>query len=81
MTRDIIACLILGCAFVGLFLLWQRYLERIQDNPNAQYSKWTPPPLMKLSLWTRGDGRFSAIMAIALLTWCSFVGWNIWATV
>ncbi|KAF8331581.1 efflux transporter [Amanita rubescens] len=79
-TSYIIACLILGCAFVGLFLLWQLYLERIQDNPNAQYSKWTPPPLMKLSLWTRGDGRFSVIMVIALLTWGTFISWNLWAT-
>ncbi|KAF8331585.1 efflux transporter [Amanita rubescens] len=79
-TSYIIACLVLGCAFVGLFLLWQRYLERIKHDPNAQYSKWTPPPLMNLSLWTRGNGRFSVIMVIALMTWCGFVGWNIWAT-
>ncbi|KAF8331587.1 efflux transporter [Amanita rubescens] len=79
-TSYIIACLILGCAFIGLFILWQWYLERMLDNPNAQYSKWTPPPLMKLSLWTRGNGRFSVIMIIALLTWCTFLGWNLWTT-
>ncbi|KAF8331579.1 major facilitator superfamily domain-containing protein [Amanita rubescens] len=79
-TSYIIACLILGCTFVGLFVLWQWYLERIQDNPNAQYSKWTPPPLMKLSLWTRGNGRFAVIMVIAFLTWCTFLSWSLWAT-
>ncbi|KAF8621484.1 hypothetical protein AX15_007772 [Amanita polypyramis BW_CC] len=80
-TPYIIACIILGCFFVGLFLLWQWYLERVQNNPNAQYSKWTPPPLMKVSLWTRGNWRFSAIMVIALLTWCSFLGWQFWTTI
>ena len=80
-TLDIIAFLILGCVFIGLFILWQRYLERIQDSPNAQYSKWTPPPLMKMSLFARGNGRFSVIMVIALLTWCTFLSWNVFATV
>ncbi|KAF8731224.1 hypothetical protein AX14_005036 [Amanita brunnescens Koide BX004] len=79
-TSYIIACLILGCLFLCLFLLWQRYLERIQDSPNARYSKWTPPPLMKLSLFSRGNGRFTVIMIIALLTWCTFLSWNVFAT-
>ncbi|KAF8722458.1 hypothetical protein AX14_009812 [Amanita brunnescens Koide BX004] len=79
-TSYIIACLILGCACIGLFLLWQRYLERIQDSPNARYSKWTPPPLMKLSLFARGEGRLSVIMVIALLTWCTFMSWSLYST-
>ncbi|KAF8722460.1 hypothetical protein AX14_009814 [Amanita brunnescens Koide BX004] len=79
-TSYIIACLIIGCVFLCLFLLWQRYLERVQDSPNAQYSKWTPPPLMKLSLFSRGNGRFSVIMVIALLTWCTFLSWNLYST-
>jgi hypothetical protein len=78
---DIIACLILGCVFIGLFILWQRYLERIQDSPNARYSKWAPPPLMKLSLFARGNGRFSVVIVIALLTWCTFFSWNVFSTV
>ncbi|KAF8627585.1 hypothetical protein AX17_006158 [Amanita inopinata Kibby_2008] len=79
-TSYIIACLIIGCVLVGLFILWQRYLERVQDTPNAPYSRWTPPPLMKLSLWTRGNGKFTVMMLIVLLNWCSFFGWNLWAT-
>ncbi|KAK2466613.1 hypothetical protein APHAL10511_000871 [Amanita phalloides] len=80
-TPYIIACIVLGCFFTGIFLVWQWYLERVQNDPGAQYSLWTPPPLMKLSLWTRGNGRFSVIMLVALLTWCCFLGWNIWATI
>ncbi|PFH49993.1 hypothetical protein AMATHDRAFT_62010 [Amanita thiersii Skay4041] len=79
-TSYIIACLVIGCLLVGLFLVWQWYLEKVQNTPNMPYSVWTPPPLMKLSLWSRGKGRFSVIMVIALLTWCTFLGWNFWAT-
>ncbi|KAF8875000.1 putative efflux transporter [Infundibulicybe gibba] len=78
-TPYIIACLIIGVFLIAMFILWQWHLERVQANPNAPYSIFTPPPLMKLSLWTRGNGKFSAIMAVAFLTWCAFLGWNFWA--
>lgn len=78
---DIIALLIVGVALLALFILWQWYLERVQLNPNAPYSALTPPPLMKLSLWTRGNGKFAAMMVIVLFTWCSFLAWNFWAQV
>ncbi|KAL0952456.1 hypothetical protein HGRIS_006724 [Hohenbuehelia grisea] len=77
-TSYIIALLIIGCFLIGCFLYWQWYLERVQNNPNAPYSAWTPPPIMKLSLWGRAKGRFAVAMVIALLTWCSFLGWNFW---
>ncbi|KAF5359653.1 hypothetical protein D9756_002891 [Leucocoprinus leucothites] len=37
-----------------------------------------PPPIMKISLWARAKGRFSAVMAIAFLTWSAFIGWTFW---
>lgn len=40
-----------------------------------------PPPLMKLSLWHRANGRFAAAMGIALTTWCSFLGSIFWTQV
>jgi hypothetical protein len=40
-----------------------------------------PPPLMKISLWARANGRFTAVMAIALLTWSSFIAWTFWVQV
>lgn len=81
MPTDIIALLVIGVLFIVLFTFWQGYLERVQNNPNSPRSRWTPPPLMKLSLWGRGHGRFGAIMVIALLTWCSFLSWNFWSQV
>lgn len=66
---------------MAIFLTWQWYLEKTQADPNAPYSRFTPPPIMKLSLWTRGGGKFTVIMLIALLTWCAFLGWNFWAQV
>jgi len=41
----------------------------------------TPPPLMKLSIWRRANGRLAAMMWIAFLTWCAFTGWGFWAQV
>lgn len=78
---DIIALLILGVLLLVLFLFWQRYLERIQDDPNAVHSKWTPPPLMRLSIWRRAKGRFAVIMAIAFLNWSGFLAFNFFVQV
>ncbi|KAF8956149.1 major facilitator superfamily domain-containing protein [Flammula alnicola] len=77
-TPYIIVFLILGVILIGVFLYWQHYLERVQNNPEAPYSIFTPPPLMKLSLWTRANGRFAAMMAIAFTNWCAFLAWTFW---
>lgn len=77
-TPYIIALLIVGVILVVLFVCWQMYLERIQDSPHVIYSVFTPPPLMKISLWKRGNGRFAAMMLVAFLNWCSFLGWTFW---
>ncbi|KAI0076341.1 putative efflux transporter [Panus rudis PR-1116 ss-1] len=47
-TPYIIALLVIGVVLTGIFLLWQWYLER--PSVRNSNSKWTPPPLMKLSL-------------------------------
>ncbi|KAL0957896.1 hypothetical protein HGRIS_000077 [Hohenbuehelia grisea] len=77
-TPYIIALLILGVLFLCLFVVWQRYLEQISDTLDYK-PKWsTPPPLIKPSLWGRANGRMAAIMIIALLNFCCFIGWNFW---
>ncbi|KAG2073087.1 efflux transporter [Suillus decipiens] len=77
-TPYIITLLIVGIIIVSLFLLWERYLERAMDDPLRTPSPWTPPPLMKLSLWTRAKGRMAAILVIAFLNSCAFVSWTFW---
>ncbi|TFK24819.1 efflux protein [Coprinopsis marcescibilis] len=77
-TPYIIALLIVGVILVTAFVFWQRYLEKIQNDPNAPYSVFTPPPLMKVSIWARGNGRFAAMMMIAFVEWCSFMAWTFW---
>jgi hypothetical protein len=37
-----------------------------------------PPPVMKLSMWTRAKGRFAVMQFIAFITWCSFLSYNFW---
>lgn len=104
---DIIALLVVGVFFVGVFIYWQWFLEKAQDrrlanrevesSPPANESdgprrgrveeladRWCnklPPPIMKLSLWARARGRFSAVMAIAFLAWSAFIGWTFWVQV
>ncbi|KAG1852813.1 major facilitator superfamily domain-containing protein [Suillus subalutaceus] len=77
-TPYIIILLIVGIIMVSLFLLWERYLEQVIEDPSRAPSAWTPPPLMRLSLWTRAKGRMAVILAIAFLNSCTFVSWGFW---
>ncbi|TFK34264.1 major facilitator superfamily domain-containing protein [Crucibulum laeve] len=78
-TGYIIALLVVGVLLIGLFILWQWYLEGINAFDNhAARSIWTPPPLLKLSICTRAEGRFAAMLGIAFLNWCSFLSWTFW---
>ncbi|KAL0955479.1 hypothetical protein HGRIS_001719 [Hohenbuehelia grisea] len=77
-TPYIFVLLILGVILLVLFLLWQTYLERILNDFSAPRSRWTPPPIMKPSLWLQAKGRIAAIMWIAFLTWCVFRSWSYW---
>jgi hypothetical protein len=78
---DIIVLLILGVIMIGLFLYWQSYLEKLHNDPASPYSVFTPPPLMKLSIWTRANGRIAAMMMIAFTNWCAFLAWTFWVQV
>jgi len=78
---DIIVLLILGVIIIGCFLCWEHYLEKIHDDPEAVYSVLTPPPLMKLSIWTRANGRIAAMMVVAFTTYASFQAWDFWMAV
>ncbi|KAF8650022.1 hypothetical protein AX16_005461 [Volvariella volvacea WC 439] len=59
-----------------------RVPDEAQPHPpwkvNMRILSYSPPPLMKLSLWTRADGRLAAAMGIAFLGWCAFLGWTFW---
>ncbi|KAG1736334.1 major facilitator superfamily domain-containing protein [Suillus lakei] len=78
-TPYIIALLIVGVIMIALFLVWEWKLERIiDDDPTRAESMWTPPPLMRLSLWTRAKGRMAVILAIAFLNWSAFISWSFW---
>jgi hypothetical protein len=70
---DIICLLVIGISCIVLFVFWEYHLEQVQRDPTAIYSIWTPPPLMKPSIWTRANGRFAVMMAIIFLNWCAFL--------
>ncbi|KAF9231330.1 major facilitator superfamily domain-containing protein, partial [Melanogaster broomeanus] len=74
----IIVLLILGVILVGMFVLWEHNLEKALASPNRPRSIWTPPPLMRPSLWARAKGRMAVILAIAFLNWSGFLCWTFW---
>ena len=84
-TSYIIAFLVIGVLLLVIFFFWQHYLEKIHDDPEAAVKAadkwWTPPPLMKLSIWTRMKGRMAVMLWIAFLEWCSFFSWTLWVQV
>ncbi|KAI6099800.1 major facilitator superfamily domain-containing protein [Pisolithus sp. B1] len=69
-TPYIIASLVIG---------WEHHLEKAYGDPSRPKSIWTPPPLMKLSLWARAKGRVAVVLAIAFLNWAGFLSWSLWA--
>ncbi|KAL0063122.1 hypothetical protein AAF712_010030 [Marasmius tenuissimus] len=83
-TGYIIGLMIAGVILLILFVLWQHHLEKVRDggsSPDSILNRLpTPPPLMKLSLWTRANGRVTVVMCIAFLNWCCFLSWSYWTT-
>lgn len=77
-VSDIVALLVLGVLSIIAFLFWQHYLEKRLDNEHLLARRRLPPPIMRLSLWTRANGRFAVMQLIALLTWSSFMSYNFW---
>lgn len=76
---DIIALLIIGVLFLILYVLWERYLETAPQRGDKTW--WTPPPLMKVSLWARAHGMLAVIFVVAFLEYGSFIIFNFWITV
>ncbi|CAK5271957.1 unnamed protein product [Mycena citricolor] len=75
-TPYILALLFVGLLAIGLFLAWQHYLEQ-----NSERSTRLPPPLMKLSLWSRANGKFAVMQVIAFFEWAGFLTWFFWSQV
>jgi len=77
-TSYIIVLLILGVALVIAFLFWQHFLEKRLGSTQLSTGRRHPPPIMRLSLWKRANGRFAVMQMIAFLNWCSFMTYNFW---
>ncbi|KAK1232622.1 hypothetical protein PQX77_004242 [Marasmius sp. AFHP31] len=80
-TPYIIALLVVGVALIVTFVLWQWFLERVHDGKRSRpQSGWipTPPPLMRVSLWSRANGKVAVVMGIQFLLSCGFLGWAYW---
>ncbi|KAJ7916041.1 MFS general substrate transporter [Mycena leptocephala] len=69
----IVALLIVSIFSLAIFILWQYHLEKNEGKGR--------PPLMKLSLWSRGKGKFAVIAVIAFLEWAAILSWYFWAQV
>ena len=62
------ATLITGISLVVGFVLWEDHLCR----------QTTFPPLMRVNIWTRAQGKFAAIQIIQFLEMSSFMSWMLW---
>ncbi|KAI0060675.1 efflux transporter [Artomyces pyxidatus] len=76
-TSYIIALLVIGVVLLAFFVAWQYFLEKWQLEGRPP-TRWTAPPLMKLSMWRRANGRFAVMQTIACLNWAGFVCWIVW---
>ncbi|KAI9464423.1 MFS general substrate transporter [Lactarius psammicola] len=74
----IISLFVIGALLILLFIAWQHYLERRLENPDVPRTRWTAPPLMKPSMWTRAHGRFAVMQTIACVNWAAFTIWIVW---
>ncbi|KAH9004480.1 efflux transporter [Lactarius hatsudake] len=74
----IIPLFVVGVLLVLLFISWQYYLERRLENPDLPRTRWTAPPLMKPSMWTRAHGRFAVMQIIACVSSAAFGCWSVW---
>ena len=74
----VISLFIVGIVLVLLFVSWQYYLEWRLENPDLPRTRWTAPPLMKPSMWTRDHGHFAVMQTIACFNWAAFMAWIVW---
>jgi hypothetical protein len=77
-NSHMIGLFVLGVLLVIFFVAWQYYLERRLENPDLPRTRWTAPPLMKPSMWTRAKGRFAVMQMIACINWAAFTIWIVW---
>lgn len=73
---DIIALLIIGVLLVIAYVLWEHFLEKKLDAHSPAW--WTPPPLMRISLWGRARGKLAVTLCLALLEYAGFNSFSFW---
>ncbi|EJU05211.1 hypothetical protein DACRYDRAFT_86362 [Dacryopinax primogenitus] len=69
-TPYIIALLILAALLFAAFVGWEHYVE----------TRLTLPPLIRLNIFKRGQGKLAAILLVAFLIMGAFSSWQYWAT-
>ena len=68
-TPLIISLLVIRVILIVLFLFWEHYVTVHHNSP----------PLMSLDIWTRANGRFGAMQAVAFMEWACFTASTFWA--
>ncbi|QRW23568.1 major facilitator superfamily transporter [Rhizoctonia solani] len=69
-TPYIPVILVISILLLGCFVYWEHYLE----------TRTSRPPLMRLGLWTRANGKFAAIQLVVLFNWSCFTTWQFFVT-
>lgn len=68
-TPLVISLLVIGVIFIVLFLRWEKYVTVHHESP----------PIMSMDIWTRANGRFGAMQAVAFMEWACFSSLTLWA--
>lgn len=75
-TGYIIALLIIGVILLAAYIWWEHFLERKLDAHSPAW--WTPPPVMRVSLWGRARGKLAVTLVLALLEYSAFMSFGFW---
>lgn len=87
-TSYIIALLVLSVILLCAFVLWEYHLGNhpsSEEETSSQSGRGfinnllTAPPLLKLDLFARANGRMAAMQALAFFVWAGFSGWIFYA--
>ncbi|KAJ7064686.1 efflux transporter [Mycena amicta] len=77
----IISLLVVSILLLVAFALWELHLESVHSRPGGLYHAachYTPPPLLRPSLFSRAKGRVGAVYVVAFFQFAGFMIWAYW---
>lgn len=80
-SAHIIALLIVGVILLVTFVWWENVLEAGRADWKEGGEDMWAPPLLKLSIFRRANGKLTAMLCLVFFVWAAFSGWTFYAVV